>query len=86
MGDFQFLVAGEGLTRIATRSAVLRLPSRSPWTHGYSNVHRTFSLSAAAFAGSSPLDNKWNQKTVAFATVIDSMVAGEGLEPSASGL
>ena len=44
-----------------------------------SNVHWTFSLHTAAFAGSSPLVNLWNQKTVAFATVIDSMVAGEGL-------
>ena len=69
------------------KSAVLRLPSQSAWPARYSRLHWNLSLHARAFSGSSPLilfaalkKQSAKRQTAYF------MVAGEGLEPTTSGL
>ena len=47
-------MAPRGISRPATRSAVLRLPFRSAWTAPYRTLHRTVRIHGRARSGSNP--------------------------------
>ena len=61
-GCFISLVEHRGLTRIASRSAVLRRPAQAAWTRRCSTVHRTVSRRSGPFGFSPPISVLRNNK------------------------